>query len=141
MNVNQSIEPTLLFTVLCDDVRREDNGKFILIGLFETIGVRKFPAVHPALFIMNCWSSGMGTFKQRSRIISADGAVVAQDREVDFTLKDLKSKHRIIARFNNLKFDSPGEDAVEILLDGSLKVRYPLIVKAVPVPPSPMPKG
>ena len=27
------IKPDLQFSVLCDDVRREENGKFILIGL------------------------------------------------------------------------------------------------------------
>lgn len=125
------IMPTLLFSVLCDDVRREDNGKFILIGLFETIGARKFPAIHPTLFIMNCWTSGMGAFHQRSRIMDRNGRLLAEDKETGFTLQDLRAKHRIIARFNNLKFDSPGEYAVEVLLNGDLKVRYPLIVKEV----------
>lgn len=127
----ETIVPTLLFSVLCDDVRREDNGKFILIGLFETIGARKFPAVHPALFIMNCWTSGLGNFRQRSRIIDRNGLLLAEDRETDFSLQDLKAKHRIIARFNNLKFDLPGEYAVEVLLNGDLKVRYPLLVREV----------
>jgi len=136
-----SIQPTLLFTVLCDDVRREDNGKFMLLGIFETIGVRRFPAIHPTLFIMNCWASGTGTFRQRSRIVKRDGTVLAQDKETEFTLKELKSKHRVIARFNNLRFDGPDEYAVEILLDGNLKVRYPLVVKAVPIPPQQKPFG
>lgn len=135
MSYEGAIEPTLLFSVLCDDVRREDNGKFMLIGLFETIGVRRFPAFHPTLFVMNCWSSGIGAFRQRTRIIRNDGAMLAQDQETPFTLSDLKAKHRIIARFNNLKFDSPGEYAVEILLNNNLKVRYPLIVKSVPAAP------
>ncbi len=125
------IVPTLLFSVMCDDVRREDNGKFILIGLFETIGAKKFPAIHPALFIMNCWTSGIGNFRQRSRIISKNGDILAKDRETTFALQDLKAKHRVIARFNGLKFDSAGEYAVEVLLNGDLKVRYPLLVKEV----------
>jgi hypothetical protein len=125
------IAPTLLFSVMCDDVRREDNGKFILIGLFETIGAKKFPAIHPTLFVMNCWTSGVGNFKQRSRIISKNGSVLAEDKETIFTLPDLKAKHRIIARFNGLKFDTSGEYAVEVLLNGDLKVRYPLLVKEV----------
>ena len=128
--VNEEIiAPTLLFSVLCDDVRREDNGKFILIGLFETIGARKFPAMHPTLFIMNCWTSGLGDFSQRSRIINKNGGLIAEDKETLFSLRDLRAKHRIIARFNNLKFDSSGEYAVEVLLNGDLKVRYPLMVK------------
>jgi len=37
----------LQFSVLCDDVRREDNGKLILIGLFEVIGGAEYPLVYP----------------------------------------------------------------------------------------------
>ena len=132
MKNEELIEPTLLFSILCDDVRREENGKFILIGLFETIGAKKFPAIHPTLHIMNCWIGGLGTFKQRSRIISKDGSILAEDKETAFSLKDLKAKHRIIARFNNLKFDREGEYSVEVLLNGELKVRYPLLVKMIP---------
>lgn len=132
MKDQELIEPSLLFSILCDDVRRENNGKFILIGLFETIGAKKFPAIHPTLYIMNCWISGLGAFKQRSRILSKEGGVLAEDKETAFLLKDLKVKHRIIARFNNLKFDTPGEYSVEVLLNGELKVRYPLLVKKIP---------
>lgn len=132
MKDEELIGPTLLFSVLCDDVRREDNGKFILIGLFETVGAKKFPALHPTLYVMNCWIGGLGTFKQRSRIISKDGNVLAEDKETTFALKDLKSKHRIIARFNNLKFNTPGEYSVEVLLNGELKIRYPLLIKKIP---------
>ncbi len=131
MSNEELIEPSLLFSVLCDDIRREHNGKFILIGLFETIGSRKFPVIHPTLFVMNCWISGLGAFRQRSRIINKDGRTLAEDKETAFQLKDLKSKHRIIARFNNLKFEIPGEYSIEILLNGELKVRYPLIVKKI----------
>lgn len=132
MKNEELIQPTLLFSILCDDVRREDNGKFILIGLFETIGVKKFPAIHPTLYIINCWIGGLGTFIQHSRIISKDAHILAEDKETTFVLKDLKSKYRVIARFNNLKFDAPGEYSVEVLLNGELKVRYPLLIKTIP---------
>ena len=46
-------------------------------------------------------------------------------------LPDLKSKHRIVARFNNIRFNVAGEYAVEVLLNGELKVRYPLVVEQV----------
>ena len=130
------IAPSLLFSILCDDVRREDNGKFILIGLFETIGAKKFPAMHPTLYVMNCWIGGLGTFKQRSRIINKDGSILVEDKDTAFHLRDLKAKHRIIARFNNMKFDVPGEYSVEILLNGELKLRYPLLIKQIPKQPA-----
>lgn len=126
------IQPTLLFSVLCDDVRREDNGKFMLIGLFETIGAAVFPAVHPKLYVMNCWCSGIGKFRQSTRLLKPDNVKLIEDKETEFNLIDLKAKHRIVARFNNLCFDIPGEYAVEVLLNGELKVRYPLIVEKGP---------
>jgi len=125
------IEPALLYSVLCDDVRREDNGKFILLGLFETIGARDFPATHPALFIVNGWIAGAGLFRQYSRILDLNGQELARDQETSFELASLKSRHSVIARFGNLELPSPGEYAVEIMLNGDLKVRYPLIVEQV----------
>ncbi|MFH1867670.1 MAG: hypothetical protein ABH843_01745 [Candidatus Omnitrophota bacterium] len=130
---NAEIQPTLLFSILCDDVRREDNGKFLLIGLFETIGSATFPVRHPSLYVMNCWCSGMGAFTQRTRIVAPDGSKLIEDLETKFSLQSLKSKHRIVARYNNIYFQEPGEYAVEVLLNGELKVRYPLLVeKAIP---------
>ncbi|MCM8782568.1 MAG: hypothetical protein NC828_05930 [Candidatus Omnitrophica bacterium] len=127
----EEIPPSLLFSVMCDDVRREENGKFILIGLFEAIGATNFPVMHPTLYIMNCWCSGLGTFKQKTRIVNKDGATLAEDRETVFSLKDLKSKYRVIARFNNLRFERPDEYAVEIMLNNDLKIRYPLLVEKI----------
>ena len=123
------IEPALLYSVLCDDVRREENGKFILVGLFETIGAREFPAVHPTLFIINGWIAGVGTFRQYSRILDPAGQEIAQDQETTFQLSTLKSRHSVIARFNSLELPQPGEYAVEVMLNGDLKLRYPLVVE------------
>ena len=124
-----TIEPALLYSVLCDDVRREDNGKFILLGLFETVGAREFPAAHPILFIVNGWIGGVGSFRQYSRILDPNGQEIARDQETAFQLATLKARHSVIARFNNLELPQAGEYAVEILLNGDLKVRYPLVVE------------
>ncbi len=126
-----TIEPALLYSVLCDDVRREDNGKFILLGLFETVGAREFPAVHPVLFVVNGWIGGVGSFRQYSRILDPAGAELARDQETAFELSTLKSRHSVIARFNNLELPRPGEYAVEILLNGDLKLRYPLVIEQI----------
>ena len=45
------IKPDLQFSVVCDDVRREDNGKFMLLGIFEAINAKEFPATHHSLFV------------------------------------------------------------------------------------------
>jgi hypothetical protein len=80
---------------------------------------------------MNCWCSGLGNFRQRTRILDTKGKVLVQDTETNFQLANLKAKHRIIARFNNLYLQVPGEYSVEVLLDNDLKVRYPLLVENI----------
>jgi len=123
------IKPNLQFSVLCDDVRREDNGKFILIGLFEAIGAKKFPATHPALFVANRWCKGEGTFTQKIRIVNPkDNSPVFQTEEQVFELGDIDRHHTLISRFNSLVFPNPGKYWVEVLLDNELIINYPLIL-------------
>ena len=125
-----NIKPNLQFSVLCDDVRREDNGKFILIGLFEAINAKKFPATHPSLFVVNRWCKGEGTFTQRIRIINPkDKSVIFQTDDQVFELGDIDRYHTLISRFNNLVFPESGKYWVDIFLDNELMLNYPLILK------------
>jgi len=125
-----NIRPNLQFSVLCDDVRREDNGKFMLIGLFEAITARVFPATHPALFVVNRWCKGQGSFLQKIKIInSKDKSVVFQTNEQPFDLQDIDAHHTLISRINNLVFIASGKYWVEIMLDDVLILNYPLILK------------
>jgi hypothetical protein len=124
------IKPNLQFSVLCDDVRREDNGKFMLIGIFEAINALKFPATHPFLFVANRWCKGEGKYSQKIRIVnSKDKSIVFQTDEQPFELKDIDHHHTLISRVHNLKFPTAGKYWVEVLLNGDLFLNYPLILK------------
>lgn len=126
------IEPDLQFSVLCDDVRREDNGKFMLLGLFEAINAKKFPATHHAMFIVNQWVKGEGAFAQKIQIVnSRDKSMVFQTEEQRFELPNIDSHHTLISRFNNIVFPEPGKYWVEIVLDGKLVLNYPISLKQV----------
>lgn len=131
-----NIKPNLQFSVLCDDVRREDNGKFLLLGLFESINAKKFPATHPSLFVVNRWCKGEGAFRQKIRILDAmDQQIVFQTEDQEFELKDIDAHHTLISRFNNLIFKSPGKYWVEVMLDGELVLNYPIILREIPDEP------
>jgi len=124
------IKPNLQFSVLCDDVRREDNGKFMLLGLFEAINAKKFPATHPTLFVVNRWCKGDGHFSQKVRIVnSRDTTTVFQTDDQPFELKHIDHHHTLISKVNNITFQAPGKYWVEILLGGDLVLNYPLILK------------
>jgi hypothetical protein len=124
------IRPNLQFSVVCDDVRREDNGKFMLVGIFEAINAVKFPATHNTLFVANRWCKGEGSFTQKIRIINTkDKGLIFQTEEQPFQLSDIDAHHTIISRFNNLIFPDPGKYWVEIFLNNELMLNYPIMLK------------
>lgn len=136
------IEPDLQSSLLCDDVRQERNGKFILIGLFDMIGVPKFPAVFQRVCIVNRWCCGEGEFKQRSRIVKPDGSTsVIQGQEVTIKLLDSEATATSVEFFLNVMFETEGTYWIEILLNGDMKVRYPLKARRVAPPPERPPEG
>jgi hypothetical protein len=128
MDESIRILPDLQFTILCDDVRREHNGKLILLGLFETVGAPRFPVQHPTLYVVNRWCNGVGEYRQNTVIRQPDNSILAEDAVTVVKLDDLKAKHTVIARFNNLRFATPGEYGIEIRLDGEIKIRYPMVL-------------
>lgn len=123
------MKPDLQFSILCDDVRREDNGKFIFIGLFDVIGTKTFPTQHAVMFIANRWCKGEGEFKQKSRIIdSLDKKLIVESPEVIFRLEDISQSHTVISKFSNITFPHAGKYWVEVLFDGQLTLDYPLML-------------
>jgi len=129
------IKPNLQFSVVCDDVRREDNGKFMLLGIFETINAKEFPARHHTLFVANRWCKGEGAFTQKIRIInSKNKAVVFQTEGQPFQLVDIDAHQTIVSRFNNLLFENPGKYWIEIFLNDELMLNYPIMLRQVVQP-------
>jgi hypothetical protein len=127
MNQEANILPDLQFSVLCDDVRKDDHGKFSFVGLFETISSATFPCAHPKMFVVNRWINGYGTFRQQTRLVAPDNdTILAEDDETSFSLKTADAKHTVVARFNNLMFQSQGKYWFEIRLNGDPALRYPI---------------
>jgi hypothetical protein len=131
--------PDLQASLLCDDVRQERNGKFILIGLFDFLGVPGFPVVFQRLCVVNRWCCGLGTFQQKSRIVRPDGCtLVIEGQDVAVTLPDAEANATSIEFFLNVRFETEGTYWIEVLLDGDLKLRYPLKAALVRPPPPPV---
>jgi hypothetical protein len=138
--------PDLQSSLLCDDVRQEANGKFILIGLFDVLAVQSFPAVIQRICIVNRWCCGEGDFQQRSRVLGADGVTVLMEgKDVPVKLPDNEATATCVEFFMNVRVETEGSYWVEILLDGDLKIRYPLKARRLPPrsvkPPAETPPG
>lgn len=121
--------PDLQASVLCDDVRQERNGKFILIGIFDALTVPAMPSAFHRLCIVNRWCCGQGEFGQRSRIVKPDGSILVEGKAVRMTLPDDTATATSVEFFLNVQIEIEGTYWVEILLDDDLKLRYPLKAK------------
>lgn len=125
--------PDLQASVICDDVRQERNGKFILIGLFDAINAQEFPLTFPRIFMVTRWGGGQGTFKQLTRVLKPDQTTpLVQGQEIPVRLPDPEANATNVEVFLNVVFHTPGTHWVEILLDNDLKLRYPLRVNQLP---------
>ena len=127
--------PDLQSSLLCDDVRQERNGKFILIGIFDGLMVAQIPSVFPRLCLVNRWCCGHGTFTQRSRLVAPDSTTVVCDGQaIPINLPDEHQIGTSVEIFANVQFRVEGVHWVEVMLDQQLRLRYPLHVKRVPPP-------
>jgi len=136
-NDGNPMTPDLQSSLLCDDVRQERNGKFIVIGIFDGLVLSSFPAHFPRLCLINRWCCGEGSFTQRSRLIGPDGQTrLVEGQPVPIHLTDDNQVATSVEIFVNLRIPQAGPYWVEILLDQSLRLRYPLHVRqAVQQPP------
>ena len=123
--------------MLCDDVRQERNGKFILIGLFDAINANQYPLMFPRICLVTRWCNGEGEHRQLSRLVKPDQkTVIAQGQVIPVKLPGAEAIVTNIEVFINIAFAEAGVYWVEILLGNDLKIRYPLRVAPVPPPPA-----
>lgn len=140
MNDNGRMVPDLQSSLLCDDVRQERNGKFILIGIFDGLVLPSFPAVFPRLCLVNRWCCGEGDFVQRSRLVAGDGhTLIAEGRPIQIKLPNSEQVATTVEIFINLRIPHQGPYWMEVLLDQHLRLRYPLHVRLVAPAPGTAP--
>ncbi len=103
-------------------------GKVSLMGIFENIYSRSFPAVHPRLATINEWTDGTGEFDTTLRILSPDRKIIIRETMTRLKLTNAGSKHRDISIHLNVEFKNPGTYWIENYLDGILVNSIPLNV-------------
>lgn len=135
------ILPDLQCSLLCEQVRREANGNFFLIGVLDGIVLPQFPIGLPALCVFNRWTSGVGQFISKVRLIAPDQTTEIQKGEVKFGMQDVNRNATTLIILQQIKFAEPGIYHLEVSVDDVMKVRFPVPVMAIPEnqkpPPSP----
>ena len=134
------ILPDLQASLLCEEVRQEVTGNFILIGVIGFLRVPQLPITALKLCVFNRWTAGVGTFTEITRLIGTDQTTAIRQSQVKFGLQD-PSHHAInVTVFGQIEFTTAGAYFVEVLVDDVMKIRYPVPVILQP-PPSGTPAG
>lgn len=128
------ILPDLQGSLLCEDVRQEVNGNFILIGVIGFVNVPQLPVVAFKLCVFNRWAAGIGQFTESVRLIAPDQTTVIRESKVKFGLQDPTHNATNVTVFGQVKFEQAGAYYIEVLVDDVLKLRYPIPVRIVQPP-------
>jgi len=129
------ILPDLQCSLLCEDIRQEVTGNFILLGVLNLVRVQQLPVVAPKICVFNRWTAGVGQFTETVRVLAPDQTTVLRKGEVKFALQDANFTATNVTVLGQVEFAVPGPYFVEVLVDDVMKLRYPLPVVIVQPPP------
>ena len=124
--------PDLQASFACEDVRVEASGAHTIVGIINFIGAPSLPIQIIKLCVWTRWSSGIGQFEQTTRIIGPDEVSQLALATTRFELGNEESHTTNINIFGGLQFKQAGAHHVEILLDGEMKLRFPMRVMLPP---------
>jgi hypothetical protein len=128
------ILPDLQCSLMCEDIRQETSGNFILVGVINFIRVPQLPVVAFKLNVFNRWTAGVGQFVENTRLIAPDQTTVLRKGEVKFVLQDAALHATNVSVFGQVEFKTAGTYFVEVLVDDVMKLRYPIPVIHAPPP-------
>ena len=136
MNASR-ILPDLQASLLCEDVRVESSGNFIIIGAISEVRVPQLPIAAYKLCVFNRWTAGVGEFNQEVRLVAPDGTTVLRKSAFKFALKNPVQNTTNVSVFGQVEFKEQGVYTIEILIDDVMKLRIPVPVIVVQRPGQP----
>jgi hypothetical protein len=124
--------------LLCD-AATDQQGKLNILGAFDTIYVKKAPAIHPACAVavrIRFQKIEEGNHSIRIRIIDEDGKGIEPNLEGNINVKIGENRDsagiNAILNIQGLKFEKHGKYRVDLAIDGEIKASVPLRVILVP---------
>lgn len=129
------ILPDLQCSLLCEDIRQEATGNFILLGVLNLVRVPQLPVTAAKICVFNRWTAGVGQFTETVRLLAPDQTTVLRKGEVKFALQDANFTATNVTVLGQVEFTAPGAYFVEVLVDDVMKLRYPLPLAVVSPPP------
>jgi hypothetical protein len=126
------ILPDLQCSLLCEDIRQEVTGNFIMIGVLNLVRVPQLPVTAFKIVVFNRWTAGVGNFAESVRLLAPDQTTVLRKGEVKFALQDPTHTATNLTVLGQVEFTTAGVYFVEVLVDDVMKLRYPLPIIVVP---------
>ena len=131
------ILPDLQSSLLCEDVRQEVSGNFILLGVINYIRVPQVPVMAFKLSVFNRWTAGLGQFTECVRLIAPDQTTVLRKNELKFALPDANMHATNVTVLQQVEFKTAGTYYIEVMVDDVMKLRYPVPIILVQQPQNP----
>ena len=113
-------KPSLIYAHICEDVRMEMGDKVSLMGLFDSILAKEFPAIHPRLAVVAAWGGGIGDFQSQILLVAPGESQITDLGSANIRLANEKHVHRHIGIHFNWRIPAPGIYEGRILMDGDL---------------------
>jgi len=124
---------TLIYTLLCDDVRLEAGNKLSFMGVFQNIMVQQLPVSLIKFAVVSHWS-GEGAYLSEVRILTPDKqqpVVVSQPTRFEIAAGGHADN---ISFFVNVTFTTPGQYWIQTLVDSTLFEEQPLVISEASEP-------
>lgn len=125
---------TEIFTLA--DFAQDNNSKLTIVGTFDSINAKQFPAQHPACSIacrLRFAASEAGEHEFKLRLIDAAGKEVVQPVQGNINIGTPPNGQlatiNMVINFNNLQFERPGRYSFEMYIDGDWKSGLPLFLQ------------
>ncbi len=127
------ILPDLQCSLLCEEVRQETTGNFILLGIIAYVRVPQVPVTAFKLCVFNRWTAGLGQFTETVRLVAPDETVVRQS-QVRFALQEATHNATNVTLLTQVELKLAGTYYMEVLVDDVMKIRFPIPVIIVQPP-------
>ncbi len=127
MDLMETENLQLIYTLLCDDVRIEMGNKISLMGVFQNIMVEQLPVSLIKFAVVNHWQ-GEGAHQTEVRIVSPDKnnlVVTSQPTQIELAAGGFTDN---VSFFVNVMFSTPGTYWVQTLANTVLLNEFPLII-------------
>ncbi len=117
------------------DFAQDNNSKLTIVGTFDSINSKQFPAQHPACSLacrLRFAAKEAGPHDFKLRLIDSGGKEIIQPIEGNINIGNPPNGQfasvNVVINFNQLKFENAGRYSFELYVDGEWKSGLPLLL-------------